>query len=514
MTSENTDANSLGAARAHWPEILLGILLLAGCIPLRAVILGHDVVWQLWIGRQMIHGVRLYGQILEINPPLWFWIAEPLAGLAERLRVSEGSVLIGFFLAATLTCAALLATLVREETPLRRAVLFGGFVLVTLGLNLRDFGQREHFALIASIPYAALIARRAEGRRASWPLALATGLVGASAFALKPYFAGVPLLLEAWLFLAARRTGWRLLRVEVIALGIAAGGYAAAVLLLTPDYLTNIVPMVREAYAGQNAPILTVVRNIGLPLIGTSVLALLLLGNWPSKLCTAFLLSAGVFFAGYLLQAKGWRYQTLPGTGLLIMAVAAEAGRWHVRALRLRAQAGVLLLCLVLASVVVRAATYGYYPNVFRRPTTAALANLPTGATVMMLSAYASTLWPMVEERGLAWPSRHFSFWMLPAIAKADKGPRGQSLRLLADKVRTQTVEDLICNPPERILVDEETSHAWGVPFDYLAFFQASPEFSTFFARYRPGPRFGPVSTYDLADRSGLVRPVSCRRIY
>jgi hypothetical protein len=403
---------------------------------------------------------------------------------------------------------------VREEIPVRRAVLFSGFVFVTLGLTLRDFGQREHFALIASIPYVALIARRAGGQRVAWPLAMAVGLFGALAFALKPYFAAVPVLLEASLFLTARRNGWRFWRPEVLTLGGAAIAYAAAVVVLTPDYLSHIVPMIRQAYGGQDAPRLTVIRNMGLPLIGASFLALVLLGRRPSKLCMALIVGAGVFFLGYLLQAKGWRYQTLPGTGLLIMAVAAEAGRWRFKDLPLRARAGVLFLCLILASVLVRATTSGYYPNVFRRPTTAALEGLPRGATVMMLSAYASTLWPMVEERGLAWPSRHFSFWMLPAIAKADKGPKGQSLARLADEVRAQTVEDLTCNPPERILVDEETSHTWGVPFDYLAFFQASPDFSRFLARYQPGPRFGPVATYDLVDRTGLERPAGCRRIY
>ena len=46
----------------------------------------NDVAWQLWIGRAMNGGASLYGDILEVNPPLWFWIG---AGI-ERLGSATG----------------------------------------------------------------------------------------------------------------------------------------------------------------------------------------------------------------------------------------------------------------------------------------------------------------------------------------------------------------------------------------------------------------------------------------
>ena len=37
-----------------------------------------DVSWQLWIARQLNGGARLYRDIVEVNPPLWFWMALPV----------------------------------------------------------------------------------------------------------------------------------------------------------------------------------------------------------------------------------------------------------------------------------------------------------------------------------------------------------------------------------------------------------------------------------------------------
>ncbi len=47
-----------------------------------------DVAWQLWIAHQVNHGGRLYRDMVEVNPPLWFWMALPVDGrrLPDRGR--------------------------------------------------------------------------------------------------------------------------------------------------------------------------------------------------------------------------------------------------------------------------------------------------------------------------------------------------------------------------------------------------------------------------------------------
>ena len=42
-----------------------------------------DVSWQLWIARQLNGGARLYRDIVEVNPPLWFWMALPVEAVGS-----------------------------------------------------------------------------------------------------------------------------------------------------------------------------------------------------------------------------------------------------------------------------------------------------------------------------------------------------------------------------------------------------------------------------------------------
>ena len=48
-----------------------------------------DVSWQLWAAHQLNGGARLYRDINEINPPLWFWMGMPVDGLAGLIHVQS-----------------------------------------------------------------------------------------------------------------------------------------------------------------------------------------------------------------------------------------------------------------------------------------------------------------------------------------------------------------------------------------------------------------------------------------
>ena len=128
----------------------------------------------------------------------------PVAWLAERTGMAAGAVLTGAVVGSGAVCAWLTARLLETRTPAERlAVLLLAFaVTVVQPAALR--GQGEQLSLIASLPYAALIARRYAGRPVPPALAIAVAVIGAYGFALKHYFVMVPLLLEAWMMLRQR----------------------------------------------------------------------------------------------------------------------------------------------------------------------------------------------------------------------------------------------------------------------------------------------------------------------
>ncbi len=107
-----------------------------------------------------------------------------------------GAVLTGAVVGLGAVCAWLTARLLETRTAAERlAVLLLAFaVIVVLPAALR--GQREQLALIASLPYAALMARQYAGRPVPPALAIVVAVIGAYGFALKHYFVLVPLLLE------------------------------------------------------------------------------------------------------------------------------------------------------------------------------------------------------------------------------------------------------------------------------------------------------------------------------
>src|SRR4051794_30954465 len=83
----------------------------------------HDAAWQMWIGRQLLHGADLYSDIIEVNPPLWFWIAEALSALAQLLGISGLGGLVTFFLLCIAISVVLSDTLLQDLSPRLRALL-------------------------------------------------------------------------------------------------------------------------------------------------------------------------------------------------------------------------------------------------------------------------------------------------------------------------------------------------------------------------------------------------------
>ncbi|OYU74672.1 MAG: hypothetical protein CFE32_17005, partial [Alphaproteobacteria bacterium PA3] len=135
----------------HIPEAVLAAAALAAWCLMRGWEVPADVGWQLWVARQLLGGTRLYAEIWEVNPPLWFWSAMPFAWRAERTGMAASAVLTGAVLAFGAVCAGLVGRLLETRThPERLAVMRLAFA-VTLALPAALRGQREHLALIASL---------------------------------------------------------------------------------------------------------------------------------------------------------------------------------------------------------------------------------------------------------------------------------------------------------------------------------------------------------------------------
>lgn len=477
----------------HWPELAAAGIWVGAVALLWGIPVTHDVVWQLWIARHLNAGVGLYTWIMEVNPPLWYWMAQPVDLLATWSGLPATTVLVAIVLLLIGAAVALVGALIAERPAAERAWLLGGTVFGLIWVCLSDFAQREHLALIGLVPYALLLARRAEGRKVAWQLALLVGLLATPMIALKHYFILAPVLLEAWL-LWQRRRQWRPFRPETLVLALGAFAYAAAVLVFARQYITDLVPLLQLSYGDLRSPIARVFIN---RMTLTLPVAALYFWHFRREL-TAPAQAIGVlacaFLVSYWLQFKGWGYHIDPVVACIVLAMVAHlATRPLAPKLRWTEMAVILLIPVISLGEVL---FEGPYFNAYERTTNRLLERAEPGMTALMLTTKPTKIWPMAENKGLIWPSRYFHFWMMQSVANSQLSgaPLKPALADYVDRVRLETVDDLLCNPPD-ILIDDAESIDF-VDFKILDFFLEEPTFATVFAAYEPYGHIGPFTAY------------------
>lgn len=466
-----------------------------------------DVSGQFWLARAMRNGSRLYVDIVEINPPLWFWMAMPVDWIAQVLGVRSVPVtilIVGLLVLAVVKGAARLLRL-GGTTP--SPLYLGYLALILLIMPMNQLEQREHLALLGAVPYLMLAAVRRQQRAADPWLAVLIGAGAALGFALKPYFLAVPLLTEFWLLTALRRQ-WRPFRVETMALALTGGAYGFSVLIFTPQYFSIVVP--------QQIP----VYQLSGPAVGESLGALPWLwgfmiagiaAHWRpivrnrAPATIAFLCGAAGFGLAYFVQHKGWLYQGLPATGCLALAlgaVQAETGR--ARGLvRLFVPA---LMALPLSLPLVKTElTIGPANDI-----APAVADLKRGDGLGLISPLGAADWPATTGRDLRLSSRFGQYWMLAAF---DKHPHDARVRQFAYQAIRDTALDYRCLPPKVIVFTRFHARSRNVPTvdDPYPFFMADPAFAAVMSHYRLWKKYGIFEAYHQVTPIAPVDPSNCR---
>ena len=465
-----------------------------------------DVAWQLWIAGRMHDGADLYRDIIETNPPLWFWMARPVERLSALLNLRIEAVLIVAIGGVVALSLAATARLVTHVEPGRRTVLLAYAALALAAMPWMHVGQREQIVMIGAVPYAALIAARRENVVVPALLAAAIGAGAALGFALKHYFLLVPALLELWLLTGQTRR-WRPIRPETAALLAVGAAYAAAILLFERDFLLNIVPLLKQAYGSFAAPSLRYLFGpfalVGLGLLAVATLHVRFLKQAPFS--SAALVAAAGFAAAYFIQFKGWPYHTIPITGfagLAMVALLVESSA-PLRPLRLAAPA-LLSLPLFLAA---EEQLHPVFPSHDLRE---AISGLRRGDTVGFLTTETAIPWSVTLQGGYDYASRYNGFWMMPAILRNEqRGSPDRRLTNLGRRIVTETVADFACTPPRRIIVSRPRPGE--VSFDILPFFLRDPGFSALLLHYRATSRTS-LEVYELSVPLPAP-PQDCRRV-
>ncbi|MEO5930562.1 MAG: hypothetical protein ABIR47_11565 [Candidatus Kapaibacterium sp.] len=486
--------------------ILWGILLAALVATESAAVFGsvlnHDVAWIIHGAGRWLEGARLYRDIVEINPPLIFYLTAPAVWLARALGLPEIAVFRGFLLALIIGSLLVCRVLIERIFAGRSVAMRGSLLLLVAILFFpgADFGEREHLMMILALPWFLAAAGRAAGRPITARPMILIALAAGVGLALKPFFLLPWIAVELYLALPV---GWRgLRRIDTLCVAGVMLLYVAAVLLLAPEYLP-LARMASGVYGAYDRPIAALLRRDGtiVWVIAAAALPLLRFATEERRAVMALVIAATGFLAGAFYQHKGWDYHFLPALGLGLMVIHLSFFLFAERSASVSPPiisspivSRLLAVCVALligiaaigdfrASSIIPADYLDLLPVVRAQP---------PGATIAVLSTSIYYAFPLVNYSGARWGLRFNALWMLPGLYQGAPatGPFPyhdfHSMGELERYALTATVDDLLASRPLLVVVDRHPyKQGFGdAPFDFLEYFARDPRFAAFLRDY------------------------------
>ncbi len=484
-----------------WIVFCIGISILA--IALRYTSLNtHDNAWLLHVSLEFLNGSKLYVDLVEVNPPLIIFLYALPAAMAQFLDVQVHFVFYAYVIALIFLSCALMYTIADNVLLAKRGFAAVLIAVALLVLPRENFGQREHFMVILTLPYIFLIARRIQGLPCAKGFAMLIGLLAVFGFGLKHYFLIIPTMLELFLLFSSRSI-LKSFRPETMALGGGLLIYLGVIFYVTPAYINQILPMALTVYSqGFSVPFAKVYSSIELVvlvLVSGVMTMMLIEGQKIPALAIALFIAGLGGFIGYVIQAKGWNYQAYPAlaflfisSGLLVAQISSENG-WRTTRVVAVASAVLILLTLPILSLMdyrYKNSTVKAWQQVFQQ-------NEPVRSFFVM-STLLSTGFPLANVSGKKWASRFPTLWLLPGITSGGNSGRDDLDAKISEVERYQlnaTVDDFTNHKPDIVFVDMRPamSHFGGASFDFLKFFNKDPRFSALWANYENigSDRFG-----------------------
>jgi hypothetical protein len=291
------------------------------CEPL---VLNRDSAMYLQVADMLLDGGLPYLDIVEINPPMvWYLSAIPvgIARLLDLNTIATYKAFVALLTAAAALAARLLVVRARPRPGVFEVACFSWACVATLYLGNLFLGQREHLFAVMALPYLVLRWLRGAGGEAGRGFAACLGAAAGLAVCMKPpYFLPLLLVPEAvWLI---RHRDWRRARSpETIALGVAIALFAVHLFAFPPEvwkaFFGRYLGLIAGGYGAYDAawPALLNRAQSWLSLHAPICAVLLVVSlEGQTRLAGLARLIAWVGVGGVLLfflQGKGWEYHAV-----------------------------------------------------------------------------------------------------------------------------------------------------------------------------------------------------------
>lgn len=440
-----------------------------------------DVSWLLTVNERLLAGAEAYRDIIELNPPASILLYRLPVLAANLLGIRSEYVLAGMLALAIGGVLAWVARIMAryklsESADNRAFLIVCGLVLSVLPFD--EMAQREHFAAIFMLPYAAVAIARVSGRSVAPADGLIAGAMLGLCIAIKPHFALCALLvcgLEIW----RSRNARALFRIEHCAAVAVALAYLVVSLVFYPKFFSDILPVVADLYLPLRLGLIELLSRAAVLLVLPVAICWMCRRRQENAGAMVLLLIGAGFLGAYLIQGKGWNYHLYPAVAFFLMAAA-----WATQQQRDGAIGPSRALCLLLLAIALALPAPRFLGSRVSRPAlTAAVARLAPHPKILVIGFSQNVGHPLVRDVGGVWVGRSWGLWATggAALMKARLGD-DPVLRAKADAYfesdRLMLTQDIETQRPDLVLLQET------VGFDFQQWIAEAPRLRAAMAGY------------------------------
>jgi hypothetical protein len=502
---------------------LLAVLLIfcLGIFTQANILLNFDVSWLMRASQKLLNGGRYYTDFIETNPPLilYFYISPVLMAKLFHVGFAIPLKLYIFAWAAisVFICGFLLKDIFADGDGRSRNILLLTIAFVYVLLPGYSFGEREHIALILTLPYLLVIVSRLGNKIPGRYLLLLIGVMAGTGFALKPYFLFVLVFIEFYLMFK-RRDFFSWIRLETSALIFFIIIYVISIFLITPEYIYKVWPLVYRLYfigAKESWSLVLSQSAIVFYLITLGFIVLLYDKIRHKNLINVLMLAATGFLCSYLIQRTPWYYHVFPAlalTSILIVLLLCE----YIANINLQKSAtkwkGFILVACIGAVIMLFPvlSTYSHIKagvviknNVHTDPLLNFAKKNARGGPIYVFTIQILMNSTLVDYAKVPSASRLPSLLFMPGLDRLINLPQKSKVaseRFMKEKqeVIDIVVDDLSKNPPSLMFVDEGKKNPSSDEkrFDYLQFFSQDKRFKEIFVHYTYVKTLGDFAIY------------------
>ncbi|MCD6460531.1 hypothetical protein J7L67_07695 [bacterium] len=464
-------------------------------------LINHDVSWYLYGAQRMLGGARLYRDIIEVNPPLNFYLTIIPVIIAKIFNLPSTAVYKGFIFfigwVSLSACFYILKKIYDKRDP--SLIWFLTFILSLIFFThpMTDFGQREHIMIMLCMPYLLSAVLFLQNKHLSAAVIILTACMALTGFALKPFFLLSWITTECFIIFKTKSIKIVFKRLENLI--IAAGMLIYFILMSTvwTDYFI-IAKMALKVYHSYNTPLKIILLfryDHILMLIFACFAFFMLKKNKTDLLISLLLLQLISFLIIGFMQGKGWPYHFIPywscviffwGSYIGLCAVKIDQFKQLKKIIKFGAQGVMIITAVYLIIFRVAIPIYNYEPS-YKRVVARRLVDFIDKnifpKSIFIFSTSVDPAFPTVNYSGSKWASRFNCLWLLPGNYKIDYRPQRyhdeSSMNYVEQYVYRATISDLLKNQPELLIFETRNLKQgfFGKEFDFLKYFSRNKKF-------------------------------------